>query len=87
MTTAVRMRYAKELPFPAITICNMARTVPLDPVYCGTYTNTSLCFPQKARDGLSNCVSVNNDLNQTVYTTSKTGLADTLLVALRLNTD
>jgi len=87
VTTAVRVRYAHELPFPAITICNMARTVALDSLYCGTYTNTSLCYPQQARDRMSNCISVNNDLNKTVYTTSKTGLADTLLVAVRLNTD
>lgn len=86
--TAVHMRYATTLPFPAITICNMAPGVPLHTTWCGSYLTEQhvQCRPFVPA-GLPHCLTFNNHLNGTVYTAEKTGLADTLMVALRIHRD
>eukprot|EP00499_Haloplacidia_sp_CaronLabIsolate_P001781 CAMPEP_0196783022 /NCGR_PEP_ID=MMETSP1104-20130614/12297_1 /TAXON_ID=33652 /ORGANISM="Cafeteria sp., Strain Caron Lab Isolate" /LENGTH=312 /DNA_ID=CAMNT_0042153271 /DNA_START=31 /DNA_END=966 /DNA_ORIENTATION=- len=82
-STAVRMRHVPSLQFPAITICNLAQDVPLRPVYCGAYNNASTCKPQ--HDGeLTNCLVYNND-KSSIYAAERTGLADTLMIAVGVN--
>ena len=41
--TSVSLRRAHSLDFPAITICNLAKSVPLTPVRCSTYDLTGEC--------------------------------------------
>jgi hypothetical protein len=85
-TTTVHMRYQNTLPFPAITVCNMATEVPLHKVWCGTYlTNSSSHCEATVPPGKPNCLTFNNNLNGSVFTARKTGLADTLMIALRIN--
>lgn len=84
-STSVHMRYAENLPFPAITVCNMATQVPLETMWCGSYVSneTSRCVAV-IPPGMPHCLTFNNHLNGSVYTTEKTGLADTLMISLRI---
>jgi hypothetical protein len=41
--TAVSLHRAEQLDFPAITVCNLAKSVPLTPVRCSTYDSTGEC--------------------------------------------
>ncbi len=41
--TAVSLHRAEQLDFPAITVCNLAKSVPLTPVRCSTYDSTGSC--------------------------------------------
>jgi hypothetical protein len=84
-STSVHMRYAENLPFPAITVCNMATQVPLETMWCGSYVSneTTRCVAV-IPPGMPHCLTFNNHLNGSVYTTEKTGLADTLMISLRI---
>ena len=41
--TSVSLHRAHSLDFPAITVCNLAKSVPLTPVKCSTYDSTGEC--------------------------------------------
>lgn len=87
-TTAVHMRAAENLPFPAITVCNMAPHVPLERVWCGSYvSNATTRCAAVVPPGMPHCLAFNNHLNGSLYTTEKTGLADTLMIMLRIHRD
>ena len=82
--TAVKMRYVNKLDFPAITICNLAEEVPLSQLSCGTYKNSNQCDAQfHAKQ--SNCLVYNNERGEEPEFAKNTGLADTLMIVLKIN--
>ena len=82
--TAVKMQYVNKLEFPAITICNLEEEVPLSQLSCGTYKDSHSCEATFHHEQ-KNCLIYNNGRNEAPEFASNTGLADTLMIVLKIN--
>eukprot|EP00753_Platysulcus_tardus_P003321 PLAT12388.1.p1 GENE.PLAT12388.1~~PLAT12388.1.p1 ORF type:complete len:309 (+),score=93.19 PLAT12388.1:20-946(+) len=83
-STSVQVRGTSKLNFPAITICNLATKVPLTHLWCGSYDNGTSCSATY-HSSMEHCLVYNNEHDGSPYSAAKTGLADTLMIVLRIN--
>ena len=89
-STRVSMDPMDSIAFPAITVCNVARSVPLKESYCGSYAGDRDCPARFVPKGLPHCISYNNNADassSTTFVAKKQGLADSVMLVLRLQID
>ena len=86
-STGVTVEPLDSMAFPAITVCNVVKKVPLQESYCGSYGGEKACPERHVPKGRPNCISYNSGTGRAQVIAKKHGLADSVMLVLRLQLD